>query len=222
MHQEHDPILTPPSAAATSGSVPIRTYRLAARAKTRDARRTAILEAAYAEFGVRRYEDVTLAQVAARAGTSERTVYRLFGTKQRLLSSWLKEVAPGIGPPPDPSLRNDSRAFVRVMVEFYEQRGASILNMLAQEDSVPALRPLLDWGRDRYDEGIKRALGHLLRGFRGAARKRRHMQIVVICDVYTWSLLRQGRKLSKAEVERVLVDMLAFLEVAPANAEAVR
>jgi AcrR family transcriptional regulator len=199
----------------TTEPVTKRTYRLATRAKARDARRRAILEAAYAAFGARRYEDVTLAEVAARAGTSERTVYRLFGTKKRLLSSWLKEVAPGIGPPPDPTLRDDSRAFVRVMVDFYEDRGPSILNMLSQEDSVPAFRPLLDWGRDRYDEGIKRGLGHLLRGFRGAARKRRHMQIVVICDVYTWSLLRQGRKLSKAEVLRVLDDMLGLIEAAP-------
>ncbi len=196
----------------TPSPAPKRTYRLAARAEARDERRRRILEAAYEVFGVRRYEDVTLAEVAALAGTSERTVYRLFGTKKRLLSSWLKEVAPGIGPPPDPSVKNDSRAFVRIMVDFYERRGTSLLNMLAQEDSVPALRPLLDWGRDKYDEGIERGLGHLLAGHRGAARKRRHMQLVVICDVYTWSLLRQGRGLSQKEVVRVLEDMLAVLE----------
>lgn len=206
----------PSSRTATTGSATKRTYRLAARAKARDDRRQRILEAAYEAFGARRYEDVTLAEVAARAGTSERTVYRLFGTKKRLLSSWLREVAPGIGPPPDPSVKNDTRAFVRQMVEFYERRGASILNMLAQEDSVPALRPILDWGRDRYDKGIERGLGHLLRGFRGAARKRRHMQLVVIGDVYTWSILRHGRKLSQADVERVLEEMLDLLEHAPA------
>ncbi|HEY8090890.1 MAG TPA: helix-turn-helix domain-containing protein, partial [Polyangiaceae bacterium] len=112
----------------TTPPVPKRTYRLAARAEARDERRRRILEAAYEVFGVRRYEDVTLAEVAARAGTSERTVYRLFGTKKRLLTSWLKEVAPGIGPPPDPSVRNDARSFVHIMVDFYERRGASLLN----------------------------------------------------------------------------------------------
>jgi hypothetical protein len=109
-------------------------------------------------------------------------------------------------------VRHDSRAFVRIMVDFYEHRGASLLNMLGQEDSVPALRPLLDWGRQRYDEGIERGLGHLLFGFKGAARKRRHMQLVVICDVYTWSLLRHGRGLSQNEVVHVLEDMLTVLE----------
>src|SRR5262249_29474265 len=94
----------------------------------------------------------------------------------------------------------------------YEHRGAAILNMLAQEDSVPALRPILDWGRERYDEGIERALGHLLRGLRGAARKRRHHQLVVICDVYTWSLLRHGPKLSQTEVVNGLEGMLTILE----------
>jgi AcrR family transcriptional regulator len=195
-----------------TGNATKRTYRLAARAEASDETRKRILEAAYESFGARRYDDVTLAEVAARAGTSERTVYRLFGTKQRLLSAWLQEVAPDIGPPPEPTLRNDSRAFVRVMVEFYERRGEAILNMLSQESSVPALRPILDWGRSRYDQGIERGLGHLLRGYRGAARKRRHNQLVVICDVNTWSLLRQGRKLSQEEVVEVLEDMLAILE----------
>ena len=92
---------------------------------------------------------------------------------------------------------------------------SSLLNMLGQEDAVPALRPLLDWGRQKYDEGIERGLGHLLQGYRGAARKRRHMALVVICDVYTWSLLRQGRGLSQAEVVHVLEDMLGMLAAAP-------
>jgi AcrR family transcriptional regulator len=202
----------------TVKTVAKRTYRLAARADATDARRRRILEAAYEAFGLQRYEDVTLAAVAAVAGTSERTVYRLFGTKERLLSSWLSEIGPSVGPPPDPGLRNDTRAFVRVMVEFYEQRGASILNMLAQEDAVPALRPLMAWGRDLYDEGLERGLGHLLRGFRGAARQRRRMQLVVACDVYTWKLLRHGRGLSQGEVERVIEDLLNILEKADQEA----
>lgn len=189
-----------------------RSYRLAARADATDARRREILHTAYEAFGLRRYEDVTLAEVAARAGTSERTVYRLFHTKEHLLSAWLTEIGSGIGPPPDPSLRNDTKAFVRVMIAFYEERGASILNMLAQEDAVPALRPLMEWGRNLYDEGIERGLGHLLRGFRGAARQRRRMQLVVACDVYTWKLLRHGRGLTQGETERVIEDMLNILE----------
>ena len=195
-----------------------RPYRLAARADATDARRRRILESAYEAFGLRRYEDVTLAEVAARAETSERTVYRLFGTKERLLSSWLSEIGPGVAPPPDPSLRNDTRAFVRVMIAFYEERGASILNMLAQEEAVPALRPLMAWGRDLYDEALERGLGHLLRGFRGAARQRRRMQLVMACDVYTWKLLRHGRGLSQGEVERVIEDLLDVLEKAESKA----
>lgn len=200
------------SSLVTARVTPKRTYRLVARADATDARRRRILEAAYEAFGLRRYEDVTLAEVATRAGTSERTVYRLFGTKERLLSAWLTEIGPAASSPPDPGLRNNTRAFVHMMVEYYELRGASILNMLSQEDSVPALRPLLDWGRSVYDEGLERGLGHLLRGFRGASRVRRRMQIIVVCDVYTWSILRHGRGLSQVEVERILEDMLNIIE----------
>jgi AcrR family transcriptional regulator len=197
----------PPTALRTRK----RTYRLAARARARDARRQRILDAAYEAFSALRYEDVTLEDVAARSGTSKRTVYRLFGTKKQLHAAWLREGAPGIPARPDPSTLTDTHGFVRRLVEFYEENGAAILNMLAQESSVPALRPLLDDGRQRYEQGIERALGHLLRGLRGATRKRRHMQLVVICDVYMWSMLRRGRGLTQADVERVIGEMLAVL-----------
>jgi AcrR family transcriptional regulator len=186
-----------------------------ARAKAQDGRRQRILGAAYEAFSARRYDEVTLAELAARAGTSERTVYRLFGTKKRLLSLWLREGAPGMATWPDPSLLTDPHLFVRGLVDFYEQYGLAILNMLSQEGSVPALRRVLDDGRERYEKGIERALGHLLHGVRGVARQRRYLQLVTICDVHMWNLLRHGKRLPRADVERHLAEMLAAIATAP-------
>jgi AcrR family transcriptional regulator len=166
-------------------------------------------------FSIRRYDDVTLEELASRSGTSARTIYRLFGTKRKLFTSWLRAGAPGLESLPDPSKLTDVHAFVHLLVEFYEQHGVALLNLLSQEGSVPALRPLIDDGRERYEKGIERALGHMLRGFRGAARRRRHLQLVAICDVYMWSLLRRGKGLCQADVEHVLADMLSILGAAP-------
>jgi AcrR family transcriptional regulator len=185
-----------------------------ARAQAQDDRRQRILDAAYEAFSARRYDDVTLADLAGRAGTSERTVYRLFGTKKRLLSLWLSEGAPGMATWPDPAVLPDTHAFVHELVLFYEEHGVAILNMLSQEASVPALRRLLDPWRVRHEKGIERALGHLLRGSRGEARKRRHLQLVTICDVQMWNLLRHGKRLPRADVERVLTEMLAAIGTA--------
>jgi AcrR family transcriptional regulator len=186
-----------------------------ARAKAQDRRRQRILGAAYEAFSARSYDDVTLADLAVRAGTSERTVYRLFGTKRQLLSLWLREGAPGMAAWPDPAMMTDTHTFVRDLVDFYEQHGLAILNMLSQEESVPALRRLLDDGRERYEKGIERGLRHLLRGVRGVARKQRQLQLATLCDVQMWSLLRRGKRLPRAEVERVLTDMLAAIGTAP-------
>jgi hypothetical protein len=115
---------------------------------------------------------------------------------------------------PEPSMLPDPHAFVHELVVFYEEHGVAILNMLSQEASVPALRRALDPWRVRHEKGIERALGHLLRGVRGDARKRRHLQLVTICDVQMWNLLRHGKRLPQADVERVLTEMLAAIGTA--------
>src|SRR5690242_12712167 len=58
-------------------------------------------------------------------------------------------------------------------------------------------------------EGMMRAAA--LDARTGAARKRLLAQLVAICDVYTWFLLRRQRGLTRRETERALLEMLAPL-----------
>ncbi len=85
-----------------------------ARRRTRLApgtRREQLLEAAIAAFGVRPYEEVTIADVAAAAGVSKGLVFNYFGSKSDLFREVLREAAgrADLATDPDPRLSAPER-----------------------------------------------------------------------------------------------------------------
>jgi AcrR family transcriptional regulator len=76
------PVKAPPTVATRSYDSPARR----AKAQETEAR---ILDAAAALFAERGYVATSLAAVAERAGVNARTVYKVFGTKVRLLSRFV-------------------------------------------------------------------------------------------------------------------------------------
>jgi hypothetical protein len=83
--------------------------------------------------------------------------------------------------------------------------------MLAAEQAVPTISEMADLGRRLHVEWCKRMFAGALAGRSGADRRRLLAQLVAICDVYTWMLLRRQRRLSRGETERALIEMLAPL-----------
>jgi AcrR family transcriptional regulator len=61
---------------------------------------------------------------------------------------------------------------------------------------------------DHYEE-----LGDRVLGLLAEERRRRLAQLVAVCDVYTWKLLRRDRGLSRRETERALVELLEPLTI---------
>jgi hypothetical protein len=59
-----------------------------------------------------------------------------------------------------------------------------------------------------HAEWCERFFGPALASKRGAARRRLLAQLVAICDVFTWMLLRRQRGLSRSETQRALTEML--------------
>jgi len=76
-----------------------------------EARREQLLETAIATFGTRPYEEVTIADVAARAGVSKGLVFNYFGSKRQLYSEVLRVAASraDLVSDPDPSLSAPDR-----------------------------------------------------------------------------------------------------------------
>lgn len=186
----------------------VRPYQMRARAQAAAATGERILDAVEALFFDDPAVQPTLAAIAARAGVSEQTVIRRFGgrdgaevaAQERALSridEQRGEAAPG-----------DLRAAVAVLVAHYEQAGELALRMLAGEPHSPRLAALVADGRRYHAAWCERVFGPVLEPLRGATRGRRLAELVAICDVYTWKVLRRDRGLGPRQTERALVEML--------------
>ena len=80
---------------------------------------------------------------------------------------------------------------MRVLVDHYEEMGDGVLLMLAAEPQFPGLTPIIDRGRDVHRQWCSRVFAPSLQARRGVDRTRLLAQLVAVCDVRTWQLLRR-------------------------------
>jgi AcrR family transcriptional regulator len=171
------------------------------RAAAAEATRERILTAAAEASLARWYDDVTLAEVAKRAGVSGQTVINHFGGKEQLAAAAHQRVSEQITTrryTPEPG---DVPATIEVLVDDYEATGDGTIRLLALEEKVPSLRPLLDKGREGHRAWVESMFGD----------PELVPELVVATDVYTWKLLRRDQELSRdatAAAMRRIVDAL--------------
>jgi len=163
-----------------------RPYRMTARARATEETGERILDAVAEVFWERPSDQISLDEVAARAGVTVRTLIRRFGGKQGMLEAGAAREAERERGVREQAPVGDVPAAVAVLVENYEATGDRVLKMLAEEQRRT-----------------------------GAERRRRLAQIVAICDVYTWKLLRRDSGLSRRQTELALVELLTPLLEAP-------
>ena len=83
--------------------------------------------------------------------------------------------------------------------------------MLAEEATTPAVRDILAAGRIGHRKWCVEVFSDTLAGLRRAERDRRLAQLVAICDVHTWEVLRIRSRLSSRATKVALTEMLAPL-----------
>jgi AcrR family transcriptional regulator len=188
-----------------------RPYRMVARAESAAATGERILDAAVEVFWELPGEQISLDEVARRAGVTVQTVIRRFGGRDALMASAAEREAERVGRQRDEAPVGDPARAVRVLVDHYEAMGDRVLRLLAEEERVPRLREIADRGRLVHREWCARVFAPALAGRAGVERRRRLAQLVAICDVYTWKLLRRDAGLSRRQTELALVELLGPL-----------
>src|SRR3954469_22688011 len=111
-----------------------RSYRQGRRAEAAQERTEAILAAAVELYAERPFDQITLADVAERAGVGLQTLIRRVQTKDGLVraaNEWTAERIGGARGEPDSS---DPAAVAAQLMRQYETWGAAIGRSLAQED----------------------------------------------------------------------------------------
>jgi hypothetical protein len=103
---------------------------------------------------------------------------------------------------------NDLDDLLTNLVEHYETHGRLVLKMLGEESSTPAIQQVLVSGREYHRRWCERVFAATLGPLTGAERDRRCAQLIAICDVWTWEILRSRLGLSRYQTEVALREMI--------------
>jgi AcrR family transcriptional regulator len=188
-----------------------RPYRMGARAEATAATKTRILAACDTAFDQLPYDQITLATIAKLAGVSVQTVLRHFESRDGLFLAGLVHLSEQMAGDRDVEPGAEVAEVVDVLVDHYERFGDKVLRTLSQEDSVPTLRVLTDFGRAYHLDWCEKAFAAALKGLRGARRKRRAYQLVALTDIYVWKILRRDRELSVEQAKLAMREMIEAL-----------
>ena len=182
-----------------------RTYRMGARATSVEATRRRIVQATVALHEEEFSDLITLEDIAAAAGVTVPTVLRHFGSKDQLLWAAVDLTESEVREQRWQAPVGDIAGAVDNLLDHYEERGTTVLRLLAQEERVPQLRSMLDRGRAAHREWVERTFAPLLpRTDRDLAVTK----LVVICDVYVWKLLVVDAQHDRTATHQLLVEMI--------------
>jgi AcrR family transcriptional regulator len=158
-------------------------------------------------------DQITLEEIASRAGVSVQTVLRHFGSVQKLLMeagraandrAIQQRQAPPVG---------DIPRAIAGLIDHYEDMAPTGLRALALEGRYPELDALLEEGRRKHQEWVERVFSPYLNRALKRDRQRLKVQLAALCDMYMWKLLRLDGGLSREQAVSALSEMLTALLV---------
>jgi AcrR family transcriptional regulator len=189
-----------------------RSYRMSQRAVATAETRQRIIDAAVQlSLDNYWYDEVSLRQVASKAGVALQTVVNHFGTKDGLLAATLEQPIPAEMMSRLAAEPNDIGGAIDLLVRDYELAGDSIFRWLALEERIPAIGPLIERGRREHRKWVERTFPSALAGLKGAAQIRRLDLLVCATDVLTWKQLRRDRGLSQPRTRNAIQELVEAL-----------
>jgi AcrR family transcriptional regulator len=178
-----------------------RPYRMRARAEAAAETGRRILEATIELHRERFFDQVSLEDIAERAGVTVRTVIRRFGNKERLVEAAAEEGTRRVTDQRYQAPIGDVEGAVNNLVDHYEEWGDTALRLLAQEERVAAFRH--GW--------VERTFAPLLAKRTGEERRRLLAELIAVCDVYFWKLLRRDLGLGREQTEVAIRETILAL-----------
>jgi AcrR family transcriptional regulator len=189
-----------------------RPYRMRARAEATAETGWRILEAVIELHRERFFDQVSLEDIAERAGVTVQTVLRRFGSKEQLIEAAAEEGKRQVTHQREQAPVGDIEGAVNNLMEHYEEWGETALRLLAQEERVPAFRSITDAGRAFHHEWVGRTFAPLLAERTGEERRRLLAELIAVCDVYFWKLLRRDLGLSREQTELAIRETILALK----------
>jgi AcrR family transcriptional regulator len=186
-----------------------RPYRMLARADAAAATRARILQAATAM--VWEQPDMTLDEVATRAGVSVQTVIRAFGGRAALIDAAAQAARAEIEAERSSALPGNVAASVRVLFDHYERIGDPVVAMLGMERRLTRAAEMVAAGRRMHRRWVRTQFAPQITRQPQSDREAIVDALVAVCDVYIWKLFRRDLGLDRDAAEERVRRMVAAI-----------
>jgi AcrR family transcriptional regulator len=191
--------------------MPPRAYRQSARAAAVQDTEQHIVDALSALLAERWFDEITLDDIAAAAGTTRQTVIRRFGSKTGVLSAMAAQMDASIQTQRWSAPAQSVTDIVKLLIDDYERTGDVIVRTLGQEARTPEFAAVLERGRKGHRKWIEDMFEAWLDKLDGQSRKDRLAQLLVQTDVWIWHLLRRAQGHSAARTHRLMTQAIERL-----------
>jgi AcrR family transcriptional regulator len=190
---------------------PRRAYQQGARALAAEATGERIVDAFTAQLESRRFEDITLDEIAADAGVTRQTVIRRFGDKMGLMRAVSEHIGKSVRATRSSVVSDHPQHAVAMLVLDYEKTGDLLISVLAEEDRSPELSEILNIGRAGHASWVAETFSPHLAHLTPDARSLRLTQLQIVTDVWVWRILRRDQKRRVQDVELIINDLVKQL-----------
>jgi len=144
----------------------------------------------------------SISEVARRVGVQRQTVYNHFAEEQELFAACSAHWR-ALHPAPDPAGWTDLRDGLRELYAWYRETEPMTANVLRDAEVLPALKAVLEPGRDAYLAEVRRVLSKPFGRSRRVAAA-----LAVATDFHVW------RSLSDLPEEEAVELMAGLVELA--------
>ncbi len=185
-----------------------RAYRGTVQAEIAALTEQRIIEAGLTLFDEQWADQITLDQIAERAGVTVQTLLRRFGSKERLANAVSQEAFRRAVQQRIEAPTGDLTTIVHGLIAYYEAGGERMLRGLAQEARHPQLHAIIDVARTSHREWLQRAFKTQLEQRDAVTQARLLAQLSVLTGVSTWYQLRYEAGLNQEETAHALYEMI--------------
>lgn len=180
-----------------------RKYNMSIRTKKAEATEKSILKAIGELWINNPIRDITLEMIADKAGVTERTVLRKFGSKDELYETAIKQDAAGIQSIKDEAETGNIEQSVQTLMKEYSLTGMAAIRTLAVEFEFPIAGKILKKGRESHKFWCERVFGPYLPPVHHPKYTLYLGAIYASTDVNKWKLLHKDLGYSEQETASI-------------------
>jgi len=184
-----------------------RRYLMKARADSVDETRAKIVAAAVDAILASDYNSITLETVGQTAGVSVQTIIRHFESKDGLFRKASESMFERVRSSMDAIAVGDVRGAIEALHARYEWMGDSNIRFLAQEETPGLISDGTRVARKYHRGWVERIFDPYLPPRGDPDRRKRLFQLLIVCDVYTWKLIRRDHGGSRAATTEAILEL---------------